>query len=155
MLKSLDEFLPQYEFSEQHTIRVHAPAARIDAALRTLSIEDVPQVDLLMRLRMGRRRRVERRPFVEQMKRLDDAAGEGVVLGLRGDFWRLRARDGNSCEAVFDFRISDERLSTETRVHVADPAARRRFARYWRVIRPFSGLTRVLILREVRRRAEA
>ena len=155
MLKSLDEFLPQYEFSEQHSICVRAPAARIDDALRGLSVEDVPLVNLLMRLRTLGRRRSARRPFVEQMRRLDDAPGEGVVLGLKGDFWRLRAREGESCEAVFDFRISGELLSTETRVHIVDPAARRRFARYWRVIHPFSGLTRILILREVRNRAEA
>ena len=155
MLKNLDEFLPEYEFSERHAVRVRASAARVDAALRELSIEDLRLVDLLMRMRMFGRRRSARRPFIEQMSRLDDAPREGVVLGLKGDFWRLRPRRGESCEAVFDFRISGDVLSTETRVHVADPAARRRFARYWRVIRPFSGLTRVLILREVRRRAEA
>jgi hypothetical protein len=96
-----------------------------------------------------------RRPFVEFGAGLDDARGEGVVRGLKGDFWRLRGGGADSCEAVFDFRITDGRLSTETRVHVADPAARRKFARYWHVIRPFSGLTRILFLREVRRRAEA
>jgi hypothetical protein len=56
---------------------------------------------------------------------------------------------------VIDFRIADAHLSTETRVHVADPAARRKFRRYWFVIRPFSGLIRILLLRAARRRAEA
>src|SRR5881227_582698 len=101
------------------------------------------------------RRAAQRPPFVEFGTALDDASGEGVVRGLKGDFWRLRGGGANSCDAVFDFRIADGRLSTETRVHVADPSARRKFARYWRVIRPFSGLTRILFLREVRRRAEA
>ena len=39
-------------------------------------------------------------------------------------------------------------------MHVVDPAARRAFRRYWLVVRPFSGLTRILFLRAVRRRAE-
>ena len=86
---------------------------------------------------------------------------EGVVLGLTGQFWRLRGgRDlrrprtaeefleydrPDVCKAVIDFRIAELdpgrcRLSTETRVHVADPSARRAFRRYWLVIRPFSGL---------------
>jgi hypothetical protein len=43
--------------------------------------------------------------------------------------------------------------STETRVHVPDPAARGKFRRYWLVIRPFSCLIRVF-LRATRRRAE-
>ena len=46
-------------------------------------------------------------------------------------------------------------LSTETRVHAADNATRRRFGRYWRLIRPFSGLIRIVFLRAARRRAEA
>jgi hypothetical protein len=46
-------------------------------------------------------------------------------------------------------------LSTETRVHIEDPGSRRKFARYWRVVRPFSGLIRVSILRAAKRRAEA
>ena len=94
-------------------------------------------------------------------------AGEGVVLGLTGQFWRLRGgRDlgrprtaeeflaydrPDVCKAVIDFRIVELapgrcRLTTETRVHVDDPAARRAFRRYWLVVRPFSGLTRILFL---------
>ena len=62
---------------------------------------------------------------------------------------------------MIDFRIVELgarsmcRLSTETRVHVAEPAARRAFRRYWFVIKPFSGLIRILFLRAVRRRAES
>ena len=60
---------------------------------------------------------------------------------------------------MIDFRIAEIApgrclASTETRVHVADPAARRAFRRYWLVVRPFSGLIRILYLRAVRRRAE-
>jgi hypothetical protein len=154
-LRELDEFLPDYELSERHSIRLHAPPERIDAAVRSLAVEDVPVAYALFRLRALGRRTPERRPFVDNARRLDDAPGAGVVLGLSGEFWRLRPSRSDACIAVFDFRIDGDRLSTETRVHVADPAARRKFARYWRVIRPFSGLTRILFLREVRRRAEA
>ncbi len=98
-------------------------------------------------------------------------AGEGVVLGLTGQFWRLRgnldppgprtAEDflayerPDVCKAVIDLRVGASSLSTETRVRVADPAARRKFRRYWLVIRPFSGLIRIVLLRAARARAEA
>jgi hypothetical protein len=154
-LKPLDTFLPAYEFSERHSVRIAASAARIDAALRTVSAEDIPLAHALFRLRALGGPPPARRPFIEHAQRLDDAPDEGVVLGLSGDFWRLRGRRGDSCRAVVDFRIVGDRLSTETRVHVEDAVARRKFARYWRVIRPFSGLTRILFLREVRKRAEA
>ncbi len=103
---------------------------------------------------------------------LDDVPGQGVVLGLTGQFWRLRGGAGDpakpktrdaflaydradTCKAVIDFRIGHNRLSTETRVHIGDLAARRRFTRYWTVIWPFSGLIRILLLRAARSRAEA
>ena len=158
-MKTLHTFLPEYEFSERHRIRIAATPERVDAALRDVAVEDIPLALLLVRLRSLGRRPRERRPFIEVGRLLDDAPGEGVVLGLTGQFWRLRPRRVDPgapvCEAVFDFRIVGDELSTETRVHVADPATRRKFARYWRVIKPFSGLTRILLLREVRRRAEA
>ena len=46
-------------------------------------------------------------------------------------------------------------LATETRVRCTDDAARRSFARYWRVVRPFSGLIRTEALRAIRRTAES
>ena len=46
-------------------------------------------------------------------------------------------------------------VATETRVRCTDAAARRSFGRYWRVIRPFSGLVRRVALRAIRRTAES
>jgi hypothetical protein len=46
-------------------------------------------------------------------------------------------------------------LSTETRVATVSPSARRNFAVYWRIIRPGSGLIRVMWLRAIRKRAES
>jgi hypothetical protein len=87
---------------------------------------------------------------------VDDIPGQGIVLAVRGQFWRLRGRGpGADAVAVVDFRAGAGSLSTETRVHVADRVARRKFARYWRVVRPFSGLTRILLLRAAKRRAES
>lgn len=158
-MKQLDFFLPTYEFSERHRIRIDAPAERVDAALRTVSLDHIPLVRALWAVRrLGRPYGKRGVPFVKGALKgatlLSDVPGEGVILGLTGDFWRLRG-GGSSCTAVIDFRVEPPYLSTETRVHVADPAARRRFARYWRVVRPFSGLIRILMLRAAKREAEA
>lgn len=178
-MRAIDELLQAWEFSELHAIEVDAEPDRVDAALRTVSVNDVRGIRLLYALRgLGRAGRDTRRPLLGLMGIgavvLEDVAGEGVVLGLTGRFWRFRggaeierprsreeflAYDRPEvCKAVIDFRIADLgggrcRLTTETRVHVEDPGARRAFRRYWLVIRPFSGLTRVLFLREVRRQA--
>ncbi len=46
-------------------------------------------------------------------------------------------------------------VTAETRVYATDASARRRFARYWRVIYPGSALIRRRWLRAMKRRAEA
>lgn len=173
-MKPLDDFLPAYEFSERHWLAIDAPPERIDAAVRGVSLSDMPVARALWAVRrFGRPWGDAKRPFVDGALKsavvLDDVPGEGMILGLTGQFWRLRggADDGprsadefleyarpDTCKAVLDFRIGPTSLSTETRVHVADPLSRRKFGRYWLVIRPFSGLIRILLLRAAKRRAE-
>jgi hypothetical protein len=178
-MRPLNDFLPVYEFSERHQLEIRAGREQVDRALRSVSVDEVPGIRVLYVLRgLGATGRETGRPFLGLAGLgaivLEDASNDGVVLGLTGQFWRLRGdrdlgRPGNAeeflaydrpdvCKAVIDFRIAELRpgrcrLSTETRVHVADPAARRAFRRYWLVIRPFSGLIRILFLRAVRRHA--
>lgn len=175
-MRPLDDFLPSYEFSERHSLAVDAPVGCIDEALRTISSADIPVARALWWMRrLGRSYGDSAKPFVGGELPgivLEDVREEGIVLGLTGQFWRLlgEQRDlhapksaeeflayarGDTCKAVIDFRVGSRMLSTETRVHVADPAARRKFRRYWFVVRPFSGLIRILLLRAARRRAEA
>jgi hypothetical protein len=104
---------------------------------------------------------------------LVDEADE-IVLGYAGQPWKLAGgtEAGVSSpedwkefsapgyvKAVMNFRATPTQggalLSTETRVLATDDASRRRFARYWRVIRPGSGLIRRSWLRAAARRAEA
>jgi hypothetical protein len=102
----------------------------------------------------------------------EDAPSE-MLIGLEGEFWRP---DGGICtpppedfigtvpppgraRAVWNFSVAPDGsgrslLTTETRVLCGGHAARRRFLRYWRVVRPCSGLIRRLMLRSITREAE-
>jgi hypothetical protein len=176
VVRALDDFLPAFEFSERHRLAIDAPEGRIDEAFRTVSIADIPVARALWWIRrLGRPYGDTTKPFIGGELPgvvLDDVPGEGIVLGLTGQFWRVLggARDPatpttaeeflaysrpDTCKAVVDFRVGASSLTTETRVHVADLDARRKFRRYWFVVRPFSGLIRILLLRAARRRAEA
>jgi hypothetical protein len=94
-----------------------------------------------------------------------------VVLGIIGRFWTAsggvrplvaaefaRFDEPGWAKAAWNFRVdpADGRatVSTETRVLCTDPRTRRAFRRYWWIIRPFSGLIRIEMLRAVRREAE-
>ena len=99
---------------------------------------------------------------------LAEKPGEEIVLGLAGRFWRPvgnlspfkrddfdRAVPPGIAHAVWNFRVSEGRnastvLSTETRVTCGDFASRRKFRLYWFFVRPFSGLIRRIMLKNVR-----
>jgi hypothetical protein len=157
-MKSLDSYLPSYEFATRHEVAVQVDSARADRALREVTFREVPLVrGLLFARGLGTRRGEDTllSTMVPRATVLEDVPGEGIVLSLTGQFWRLRGRGPEPpATAVIDFRARPGSLTTETRVHVPDPGARRKFARYWRVVRPFSGLIRVLVLRAAKRRAE-
>jgi hypothetical protein len=158
-MKSLDAFLPAYDFSTRHTVAVVADPVRADRALREVTFREVPLVRALLVARGLGLKRAEDTVLGAMVPRatvLEDVPGEGVVLTLSGQFWRLRGRGPEApATAVIDFRALPGSLATETRVHVPDPASRRKFGRYWRVVRPFSGLIRMVVLRAAKRRAEA
>jgi hypothetical protein len=103
---------------------------------------------------------------------LGDERGEEVAIGMIGQPWKLAGGEWRRFElpeefvafaeagfvkAAMNFRFephgSGTRLTTETRVLATDHASRRRFRRYWRVIRPGSGLIRRSWLRAAERRA--
>jgi hypothetical protein len=99
---------------------------------------------------------------------LADVPDEEVVVGAVGRFWTAKGerysidaarfrdfdRPGTAI-AAWNFSLSDAgadmtRVSTETRVRCTDAGSRRRFRAYWLVVRPFSGLIRRLMLRQLR-----
>ena len=97
-----------------------------------------------------------------------------LAFGLTGAFWRadyglldIRSAEAfkatvrqDVCQLVLSFYVDADTsgasvLSTETRVLCPTAAVRRRFAPYWYVIRPVSGLIRRRMLARVRRQAES
>ena len=158
-MKSLDAFLPAYEFSTRHTVSVNVDPLRADRALRAVTFKEVPLVRALLLARgLGLRRAGDSvlATMIPRATVLEDIPGEGLVLTLNGQFWRLRGRGPEApATAVIDFRALPGSLATETRVHVPDRVSRRKFGHYWRIVRPFSGLIRMVVLRAAKRRAEA
>lgn len=100
---------------------------------------------------------------------LAEKPGEEIVLGVTGRFWcptgnlsSFKREDFDQpvppgiARAVWNFHVRESPngltiLSTETRVTCGDLASRRKFRWYWLFVRPFSGLIRRLMLKNVRR----
>jgi hypothetical protein len=86
------------------------------------------------------------------------ASGGSMPRPSSAEVWSAFEEPGFA-KAVMNFRsaaLGDQAvLETETRVHLTDAVSRRHFVRYWRLIRPWSGLIRRSWLRAAKRRAEA
>jgi hypothetical protein len=118
-------------------------------------------------------------PLVAQMLAagftlLAEDPGREVVFGVVGQFWKLRGgqvatiRNGSDfaafdrpgfVKAAMGFVILEQEdgtcVETETRALATDGGSRRRFARYWRLIRFGSGAIRRSWLRAAARRASS
>lgn len=159
--------LPVYHHVEQHAIRVAASPEEALRAVRETKLGDVPLARLLLRVR-GLRARAGRPIWDALVAQGFQPLGDDTLV-LVGRPWSPR----EGLRPVDDFvsftepgwaKIAIElravadgdgaRLETETRIYLTDRGARRRFAAYWLVVRPFSGLVRIGWLRAAKRRAE-
>ncbi|MBT2489179.1 hypothetical protein J7E96_11725 [Streptomyces sp. ISL-96] len=180
-----DRFVPHPHFASAHEAVIPAPAEAVWAAIqdfdRTGGFKNVRAVRALVAVRrlLGRLR--NRGGTHEDMPTLSVPLAEDppreVVHGIVGQWWTmggaanrtdvvgaeafLAFAEPNHAKAVFVLKLTQSpdgrrtRVVTETRVVCTDPEARRAMGRYWLVIRPFSGLTRRLMLGELRKRATA
>ena len=182
----LDEWMPEWQFSEFHSTQVQATPERIYRAIHEVSGDEILLLRTLTWIRNPRwpgsgRESIlnppEKKPILDVALaggfRLaaDDPPGEVVLLTLvmwdgvtrpsSADAAGLREmmRKPGNAVAAMNFRVRDDgngwcTVTTETRVLATDDGARRRFARYWRVIYPGSSLLRYTWLRAIRIRAE-
>ncbi|HUR37410.1 MAG TPA: hypothetical protein VM009_06315 [Terriglobales bacterium] len=178
----LDGFLPEFHVRSAHEITIEADITTAYAALCGSSFSESRLVRALLRIRnFGRPLpqcmhapslldALERGGFL----RLATTPGQEVVFAIAGRFWlphaervALRsveefqqfARPGYAKAAwniaLYENGPTRTRLCTQTRVLCYGRAATIAFRSYWFVVGPFSGLTRITLLRQVKRRAQA
>lgn len=167
---------PDVTYATLHTADLAAsPLARALLALRALPGALLQGASGLAALRASEHQPVTLAAFEARGFRiLEERPPSALVIGLEGQFWRptgnIRTpaadafRDSapapGTARAVWDFTLhaladGTTELATETRVHCADAATRRRFLPYWYLIRPGSGYIRLAMLGAIRRAAES
>lgn len=172
---TLADALPRAEFIEHHVRVVDAPPGIVWEALGQANWSDLRLTRplLLARglVRLDGARVLDGGP----VQVVTTSPGRYVAGGRIAKPWRPVPTPGPDVESLeqlarfedpgwlkfgMDFRLDPlpdgrTRLTTWTLCEPTDAAARRSFGRYWRIIRPFSGLIRRDLLRTVARRAEA
>ncbi len=162
-MTDLDHLLPQYDFAERHRRLIHAEPEQVWSALSTLTLTDLRLTRPLVWVRglSGHRPGGDKALFTDgPVTMLIQNAPWYALGGAVSRPWQ-RKPDRRPIRTLEEFRMFEEPgwatylmdfrlhpvadgtvLSTETRVRCTDSASRRRFAAYWALIRPFSGLVR-------------
>ena len=180
----LDDFMPAYQFSEFHSLRVKASPERVYRALKEVRADEIFLFRTLVWIRRFGQTGPESilnpghdLPLLDVATRtsfllLAEEPNHEIVLGTlvaapRGvrlkkdptpeDFKALHAP--GFALAATNFRIEaapngETLITTETRVNATDAPTRKRFAAYWRTIYPGSALIRRMWLRAIRKRSE-
>ncbi len=168
----IDLFLPEYDFSETHDIRIRATAETVFRALNEVDLCESAMIRWLFRLRgMPTRKMTLREMQRLRFEVLGESENRELLLGLAGRFWTIKGdlqkinsqnfREFNEkgfAKAVWNFSLDEAegetRLTTETRIKCLDAESRKKFGFYWTLIQPFSALIRKEILKAIKRRAE-
>ena len=180
----LDQTMPEYQFNETHSTRIHASPEQVMEATRQATFRDMKSLVTLLKIRSVAGGIHETGAALEEMQRMriiDSFSKAGYLLAsnereiLSCGGWNVRAsrpigartlqeyaayREPGAAKMAFDFRVEDvgggwSTLRAETRVVATDEATRRGMGRYWRMIVPGSGLLRIQWLDGIKNRAES
>jgi hypothetical protein len=179
--KLLDDVIPEYQFYEHHSLRIHASPERVMQAVRDSRFRDMKSMATLMKIRAAALRIPSGANSLQDRQVLEAFSASGYALGgndheivmcgganipakrpLQPRTLQECAdnREPGALKVAFDFRAEDagdgwSAVSTETRVVASDDATRRGMGRYWRLIVPGSGLLRRQWLDSIKKRAES
>jgi hypothetical protein len=175
----LDHFMPEFDVSIGHQLRVEAPAERTFAAASAL---DLRKSRLIRAIFRGRELLMRSKPVKEEApatlfawaeslgwRLLGEVPGCEVVFGAVTKPWEpnvvfrplepdrfARFHEPGYAKIVWTVRVdptgpSQSMVRTDTRVLITDPQSRARFRRYWAVLSPGMLLIRYAALRMVKR----
>jgi len=178
----LDHFMPVYEVSERHEIVVRAPPGDAFAAACALDLQQAPVIHAIFRgreLLLGAEPGADSLPagLLPMTLRigwrvLAEQPGRRIVVGAVTQPWlpmvvfqglppeQYAAFDSADYAKIIWTMETDSlgpslaRVRTQTRVHLTDAGARRKFRRYWSVMSPGIRLIRWQALRVARRTAD-
>lgn len=166
-----DKFLPQYQFSEKHSIEINANAEQVYHGILQMNFSDSWIIGLLFRLRGLPSGSIHGIEGLKEMgfTVLEEKLNKEIMFGLVGQFWKANGNiqvispqtfsefnQSDFAKTTWNFEIIQHddkriRLETETRILCLSESVRKRFSRYWFFIRPFSGLIRMEILRIIKK----
>ncbi|GBQ92393.1 hypothetical protein [Gluconobacter albidus] len=174
--KSAHTSIGPFDFSERHSILIHALPGTILNCVRHYRLDEDALIRPALYLR-GLPARLLRSPSAPPLELQDftllSETDRSLAYGLKGAFWQtdyglhrfdtpmafLGDRDASVATLILSFVTEPAtkgrmRLVTQTHVLCPTPHVWRRFLPYWLVIRPVSGLLRRRMLSQIKARCE-
>ena len=173
--------MPKYDKAAAYSIVIHASPQRIYDVARHADFHGSLATSILFSLRSFDftflRKRSSLGTSIDALLQngfvlLEERPPHEIVLGLVGKFWTASGgirminvdkfvgfEEVGYAKAVWNFHLAPQSdgttlLSTETRIVCTDEESRKKFARYWFLIGPFSGLIRREMLRTIKQQIE-
>ncbi len=167
----IDKYLPQYTFSEYHETMVNCSIEHVYQVAKNVDLSKSKLITILFKIRGLPTKRLNLQSFIEDIgfTNLEENYPYENLIG----FWIRRkveripnheafVSDSISpwLKAVWNIKFesmgnSTTKVSTETRVLCVAPITKFTFGLYWSIIKPFSGMTRVKMLRIIKDESEA
>lgn len=175
----LDGVMPEFQFFERHSTRIHARPEQVMQAVRQSTFGEMKSLATLLKIRRAALRIHDTEGSLHDKRILDAFSASGYLLDasereivmfgvgnpsrrpeLRSLHEFAHYREPGAVKMAFSFEAEDVgggwcTLSTETRVLALDDKTRRGMGLYWRLIVPGSGLLRLQWLEGIKNRAES
>jgi len=167
----IDKYIPQYTFNEYHEIVVNCPIGNVYHIAKDFDLSKSKIIEFLFKIRGLPTKRLNLQNFINDIgfTNLEENFPNENLIG----FWaRVKIAKIPSYEdfinnsispwikAVWNFQFEEmednkTKVSTETRVLCIAPITRLTFGLYWLMIKPFSSLTRKIMLKIIKNDAES
>ncbi len=167
----IDKYLPHYTFSEYHETMVNSLIEPVYQIAKDVDLSRSKLITFLFKIRGLPTKRLNLQNFIVDIgfTNLEENYPYENLIGFwtRGKVEKIpnyEAFVSNSIspwlKAVWNFKCEamdngKTKVSTETRILCVAPITRFTFGLYWSIIKPFSGITRVKMLRIIKDESEA
>ena len=163
----LNDFMPEFHFSERHQAKTLASPRDIFRSITTMDLSESSMVKFLYYLRRMPRTSMTLAGMNKiGFKIIGTTEDKELVIGLIGRFWKpipemvdipteqfTKFNKKGYAKVAFNYFIEETAqgnvLSTETRIFCTSSSSRVAFSVYWAIIRPFSGLIRRAMLKGI------
>jgi hypothetical protein len=166
----IDKYLPEYTFNEIHEILINSPIEKVYQVTKNFDLSKSKLIVFLFKIRGLPTKRLNLQDLILDFG-FSNIEEQFLTENLIG-FWAKKKIEpitnqkdfiNNTISAkikvVWNFRFSSQnstqtKVSTETRILCVHPVTKVLFTLYWLIVRPFSGIIRIKMLKIIKKDSE-